>query len=152
MQRSLQTSYSYRPSATSQLLLVPNSHCCLRRPLRCSSRCCTGADQSGLVHIPNFLPVFQSFMAIPPLTLHAKTASVPGLSMQAPGTAEQQIPPARPQGTPGHYAARAGGITGCSKAPQMLSHQVCCILDGSFCSLLPKNREHGLGSSVPLLE
>lgn len=33
----------------------------------------------------------------------------------------------------------------------MLSHQVCCILDGSFSSLLPKKRDHGTGSSVPLL-
>lgn len=134
-QWSLQTSYSYRPSATSQLFWSL-SHCCVRRPPGCSSRCCTGAHQSELVHIPKLLTVFQSLRAIPSYPLARQDCFDAWSANESNrhrhrGAAD---PPARPQGPPGHHAGRAGGITGCSKAPQMLSHQACCILEGYFCS------------------
>ena len=82
---------------------------------------------------------------------------MPGLPMKATGTgtAEPQIPQPLPRDRRDITLAEqgeAGGTTGCSEAPQMLSHQACCILNGSFCSLLSGKRDYGPGSSVPLLQ
>lgn len=110
------------PFCNQPTILVPKSHCCVRRPPGCSSRCCTGADQSELAHIPKFLPIFQSLRAIPSYPPARQDCFDAWSANESNRHRHRRAadPPARPQGPP--------------RLPQMLSYQVCCILDGNFCS------------------